>query len=937
LVTVDGSSAGGTASKWAVTSDLHVGYSGNGTLNVLNGGQVTSNFGLIGGGFGSTGLVTVDGSSAGGTASKWAVTSDLHVGYFGNGTLNVLNGGQVTSNFGYIGFNSGSTGLVKVDGSSAGGTASKWAMSSDLDVGVYGNGTLNVLNGGQVTSSIGSIGRNSGSTGLVKVDGSSAGGTASKWAVTNVLEVGLFGNGTLNVLNGGQVTSNFGLIGGGSGSTGLVTVDGSSAGGTASKWAVTNDLYMGYFGNGTLNVLNGGQVTSLTGYIGYLSGSTGLVKVDGSSAGIASTWTMTNELYVGNDGNGTLNVLNGGQVTSSGGFIGTNYTSPTNFATGIVEVNGSSAGGTASKWAVTNNLFVGVFGNGTLNVLNGGLVTSRQGVIGGISGSVGVATIDGSSSMWTVTNGLIVGNNGTGTLIVRNDGQVQAGSVTVGALGTLTLDGGSITTTSFERLSGGTVNHYDGTLTVNGTGNGSFIWGSPNLYVSGNAPAKNPLLVLNNVGTVSFTQAAIGDATNTKGQLTISGGTQLSTTGSSGSAVIGNGSGSTGLATVDGSSAGGMASKWVTNDLFVGSSGNGTLNVQSGGQVTSSNNGYIGQNYSSPTNFGTGTVKVDGSSAGGTASKWAVTYALIVGNGGNGTLNVQNGGQVTSNSGIIGVNSGSTGLVTVDGSSAGGTASKWALTNDLFVGYSGNGTLNVQNGGQVTSSNNGYIGFNSGSTGLVTVDGGATKWTVTNSLTVGNAGTGTLTLTNGGVVQASTVAVGALGTLGGSGTVIGPVTVNAGGTLRGGNSGVGTLNLSNALTLTSGATVSVAINSSASSMSSNFLSITSGASIDPGTKFFIDGTGATFNPASAYQFQIASGAGDQSLLNIGTQSQFSGIGFTTSDYNFSVTGNSTGDVFVNFVPVPEPATVLMIAVAALGLGGVVRRRLRKPTEPTTAA
>ena len=284
----------------------------------------------------------------------------------------------------------------------------------------------------------------------------------------------------------------------------------------------------------------------------------------------------------------------------------------------------------------------------------------------------------------------------------------------------------------------------------------------------------------------------------------------------------------------------------------------------------------------------------------------------------------------------VNAHSGSTGLVTVDGSSAGGTASKWAVTSDLHVGYSGNGTLNVLNGGQVTS-NFGLIGGGFGSTGLVTVDGGATKWTVTNSLTVGNAGTGTLTLTNGGVVQASTVAVGALGTLGGSGTVIGPVTVNAGGTLRGGNSGVGTLNLSNALTLTSGATVSVAINSSASSMSSNFLSITSGASIDPGTKFFIDGTGATFNPASAYQFQIASGAGDQSLLNIGTQSQFSGIGFTTSDYNFSVTGNSTGDVFVNFVPVPEPATVLMIAVAALGLGGVVRRRLRKPTEPTTAA
>ena len=52
------------------------------------------------------------------------------------------------------------------------------------------------------------------------------------------------------------------------------------------------------------------------------------------------------------------------------------------------------------------------------------------------------------------------------------------------------------------------------------------------------------------------------------------------------------------------------------------------------------------------------------------------------------------------------------------------------------------------------------IGLSSGSTGKVTVDGAGSTWTNTGSLTVGNAGNATLTVSNGGTVEASGVQAG---------------------------------------------------------------------------------------------------------------------------------------------------------------------------------
>jgi T5SS/PEP-CTERM-associated repeat protein/autotransporter-associated beta strand protein len=126
----------------------------------------------------------------------------------------------------------------------------------------------------------------------------------------------------------------------------------------------------------------------------------------------------------------------------------------------------------------------------------------------------------------------------------------------------------------------------------------------------------------------------------------------------------------------------------------------------------------------------------------------AQTPQLFVGVSGTGTLTIQNGGTVNDSTGIIGFNSGSTGTVTVTGA-----GSTWANNVDVYVGIGGSGTLTIQNGGAVTSVLGANIGRNSGSTGTVTVTGTGSSWTNTDAIVVGNSGAGTLTIQNGGTVS----------------------------------------------------------------------------------------------------------------------------------------------------------------------------------------
>ncbi len=735
---------------WNAGGGLTVARDFDGTLNILNGGSVSGTFGNVADQVGSTGMVTVDGAG-----STWTNSGFLSVGIRDSGTLSITNGGVVSDTEGRIGLVAGATGTVTVDG-----LGSTWFNSSMLTVGSAANGALTVQNGGTVINSSARLGISSGGEGAVTVDG-----TSSTWTNTDDLFVGDGGDGTLDIQNGGAVSSaDVAHLGSQSGATGIATVTGAG-----STWTNGGVLSVGYLGNGTLNILDGGSASNTEGYVGREIGSSGTATVSGAG----STWNNTAFLRVAKSGVGSLDILDGGHVTSSTyTYLGHNLGSD-----GTIRVDG-----TGSLLASTNEIRIGVAGQGTLDITGGGSVTNTAAYVGDQSGSIGTVTVDGAGSSWTNSSDLYVGENGTGTLNISDGGVVSDVSGVIGrqaaSSGIVTVNGGDSTWTHSNTLNvgnsgsgtlsvqnGGSVtsvvavvgrnNSGVGAITVDGAGS---TWtNSGSIYLGGSTTAAA------GTGTLSITNGglvAVAGETKLWGSgdvITIDGGTLqtgsfIRQTGAGfsfpdGELIVNGGTFDQGSSTleIDGLDVDDIptltlkngASANNSNSVWVGYNNQGSLNVLSGSTFTTGQ-GLLGLYPDS-----TGTVVVDG-----TSSSWTLNSSFQVGGSGNGTLTISNGGRVaTSYISYVAAGSTSTGSVTVDGA-----GSAWTNSSDLYVGYANEGMLSIQNGGAV-SNVDGYIGRVSNATGTVTVDGAGSTWVNSNELNVGYQGSGTLTIQNGGAVS----------------------------------------------------------------------------------------------------------------------------------------------------------------------------------------
>ncbi|WP_136622784.1 autotransporter domain-containing protein, partial [Mesorhizobium sp. 10.2.3] len=509
----------------------------------------------------------------------------------------------------------------------------------------------------------------------------------------------------------------------------------------------------------------------------------------------------------------TLTIQNGGKVSTTNGYLGLNAGS-----TGTATVDGAG-----STWTNSGNLVVGYGGTGTLTIQNGGKASnSGLGFLGYNSGSTGTVAVDGAGSSWTSSNTLHVGYNGTGTLTIQNGGKVSTTTshlgVNAGSTGTLTIQsGGNMSTTGgFLGYNSGST----GTATVDGAG--SSWTNSGDLYVG-------------NGGSGTLTIQNGGKVSNVTG-------------------ILGINAGSTGTATVDGA-----GSSWTNSgDLGVGTSGTGTLTIKNGGKASNVGNGLLAYNSGS-----TGTVAVDGA-----GSSWTNSGSLYVGRGGTGTLTIQNGGKVSAANGYLGANAGSTGTATVVGAD-----SAWTNSGSLYVGNRGAGTLTIQNGGKVSNLGNGFLGYKVGSTGTVTVDGVGSSWINSGDLYVGDSGTGTLTIENGGKV--SNAGIGWIGTdVGSTGTATvdgaGSVWNSAG--LVVGSGGTGTLTIQNGgkvssvsswIGLVPGSTGTVTVDGAGSAWTNSDTLV-----VGPyGTGMLTIANGGTVSTASG--MEIAAFAGSTGTLNIG--------------------------------------------------------------------
>ncbi len=191
--------------------------------------------------------------------------------------------------------------------------------------------------------------------------------------------------------------------------------------------------------------------------------------------------------------------------------------------------------------------------------------------------------------------------------------------------------------------------------------------------------------------------------------------------------------------------------------LSLGEPGTGSLQVTSGAQVIQ--DGQDGDDYDLLGYFSGGKGSISVSGAGSTFNTG--TCPLDIGYDGSGSVTVSSGGRIISSAypGLATVSVGAASASTGQGSATiDGTGANWTVTGEFAVGDLGKGTLLVEAGGALETGNyNGIAGFfvgnQAGSVGTATITGTASALTNSGAFVIGNAGSGTLTLSSGAVVK----------------------------------------------------------------------------------------------------------------------------------------------------------------------------------------
>ncbi len=525
------------------------------------------------------GILTIDGGSV--RVGSFDSTSGGFNHY--DGTLTVSGGS----------FDDGGTNLA-VDGGTAGALA-EVVLDGAVPTSTYGGicvgtnaGGMLTLSGGTVLASSGEhsyIGSNSGSEGMVIVEGAGTEWTTDEW---DEIEIGSDQRAT----------------------GALIVRDGGSLGGAL-------HVRVGSKGQGSLTVTGPGSELSIPRQRGQLNIGTqpvGTGSVVVSDGGHFDGY----RIEVGESGPGSLTVTGGASVESKFGWIGT-------FASGVGDVVVDAA-----SWSMSEQLVVGKAGEGTLKIENGATVTSSGCTVGFQAGGVGRVIVSGPGSLWSTTWVSIGGNSGTGSVSVLGQAEMRvAGTLRVTEPdSSLTIDGAaSVTAQSFRNNGDGAFNFHDGTLTVDG---GDLDLGSTtDLVISGHDAASNPTLVLKGATPSRvYDEIRVGDSK--PGSLTARDGTVLA---SSSHTHLGYDAGGDGSATITG-----PGSRLDVGDiLFVGRYGNGDMTVKNCASLTMAE-GRIGRQSGS-----TGSLTITGVGSSLTSAGPLTIGGTTTAAGGNGALIVADG------------------------------------------------------------------------------------------------------------------------------------------------------------------------------------------------------------------------------------------------------------------------------------------------------
>jgi len=787
-----------------------------------------------------------------------------------------------------------------------------------------------------------------GSTGLTTYGSSTTtfnGPTLAGSSNTNTLALNVTNGSTLVLSGASAITANQGNVNISGGtlkldnsgtnvaarlqSTGTVTINGGGTLeliGNSSASTTTNlgSLSVGSNVVGGLNVIKitpNGNATTLnfanTGTFGTRPGTRGLYQFVASSGNLGDSSgariTFTGTPFLG--ANGLLSNTSAGgtfgyaTVVDSGGTNFATYTS----TTGVISVSNTNSGQTVTTATTAANL---------------------QSLTATSIGQLNIAASTTLSPTAAVTSGsLRITPAGTGSILAMGSNNLVTNA--------LMLDGGNDFTISGSGTLGGTGTRY--------------------IYVNNASTTLSTSIVVANSGNpTTFAGPGFVELTGTGSQNTLTTTNRFVIAGGvvrGNNAQIGFGSGGAGIISLtggvleikNGSNGNGSSADFTRSVGVVASNvtwGGGTTNeMGSGGFSAFGNNASVnlGGN-ASPTaltwntgNFvGDGYALKFGSTKSDSTLRWLNPIALDSGTPGNYFVREVN---VTLGTGGVADKTMFTGIIS--GSSSTDFLKTGTGVLELIAGNTYQGNTLIQGGTLVLGGTSASLGTTTSTAGNVIIGKGATF-----------AGSGTY---NGTATSTTTTGI----------------YVNGGGTVRGGNPNVasdryGTLTVNGSVTINSTSTDRGVLQFEASRSATNtatasLIQLTDGSlnifNLNPGSgnKFAIDlakTTGTTTSVAynetytvrlaqvgssGAFRFNgttftATSGTNSDGVFTLDTDYVLtsSAFAFDSSVTKLQVTSDSSGSYLnLTFKPVPEPATVFAIAAGALGLGGLVRRRLRR--------
>ncbi|MEM9346772.1 MAG: hypothetical protein AAGB26_09170 [Planctomycetota bacterium] len=557
--------------------------------------------------------------------------------------------------------------------------------NTDGIVGVTSDGLLTVSGGSILNLFHLDLGQQPGATGTVEVTG--AGSTLN---LGRHFHIGAHaddastldgGNGMLSITDGGlvDVVSDI-WLGDSAASTGTAIIDG-----VGSILRTGDDLFIGDDGMGSLTVRNGGIVEAADEIkVGDDTGGNGALMVDGPGSVIRA---IGRDFDIGDDGVGQAKVINGGRLEAGDDIQIANDTgSPGSSLT---------VQGAGSIIVAADQIRVGDEDEGSLTLSAGARAEAESVVVGGNEAGIGHMIVEGIGTT-AVANGsdFISGGSGRGIVTIRDGGRVEAAVVRLG-------DGDT----------------GDGVIDVQG--NNSIIVSNDSYLVGFGGSGR--LVVSDGARAEAAGDFFLGLDPGGVGFVTVQGaGTTLETTG--GSINMGPQGGNGRLSVLDGARVTAFADvgiatvdtsdSWVTvrgsnselssASITVGGDGKGVLNVLNGGRAMASIQINLGESLS-----GVGVVNIRGGGSQISAN------ILNVGIDGSGTFNLSESGSASFET--AGVSATSTVNMVVSGDNM--LAATTSYTNE--------GTTNFIAGSQLASGS--YVPINSpvfsGSGGYVGIGG----------------------------------------------------------------------------------------------------------------------------------------------------------------------------------------------------------------------